>query len=66
MIAATSNITAQIDINMHAFLISVFHLCWIIRHISQKLSAMAVEYAKNSSHVNGKINNNKNNSKGLT
>jgi hypothetical protein len=65
MIAATSNITAQIEISMHAFLISVFHLCWIIRHVNQKLPAIAVEYAKNSSHVNGKINNNKNNSTGL-
>jgi hypothetical protein len=43
MIAATSNITAQIDINIHEFLISLLPLRCIIRHANQKLSAMAVE-----------------------
>jgi len=52
--AATSSITAQIEINIHVFTNSPLPLRCIMRRVNQTLSPNAVEYAKNSSHTNGR------------
>lgn len=58
--AANKSVTAHMDIMIHMFTISRLQPPFIMRQLSQTLSAKAAEYARNSSHVNGKRNNIKN------
>lgn len=59
MKAATSNITAHKVTMIHVFMSSPRQPRFIIPQVSQTLSAKAVEYDRNSSQVNGRINNDK-------
>ena len=56
IIAANSSITATIEMNLDAAINSLLPLRCTKRQISQTLSANAIEYARNSNQVNGKIN----------
>lgn len=66
MIAASSSITAQMDMKMHVFTISFLPLCCIIRQVNHVLAANATEYARNSSQVNGNANKKRKTKRGGT
>lgn len=56
MNAASSNNPAQIKTNFPVLVISSLPLRFIIRQVSHRLAANAVEYAMNSNKAWGKIN----------